>query len=70
MDVIGPLDHDGFVRSIYFWDPNGIRMEFAYTCETPEQAKASAAAARARLDRWVKERRGYDASAGWRETYR
>jgi catechol 2,3-dioxygenase-like lactoylglutathione lyase family enzyme len=53
--VIGPLEHGDFVRSIYFWDPNGIRMEFAYTCETPEQAKASAAAARARLDRWVRE---------------
>jgi catechol 2,3-dioxygenase-like lactoylglutathione lyase family enzyme len=53
--VIGPMEHGDFVRSIYFWDPNGIRMEFAYTCETPEQAKASAAVARARLDRWAKE---------------
>lgn len=53
--VIGPMEHGEFVRSIYFWDPNGIRMEFAYTCETPEHAKASAAAARVRLDRWVRE---------------
>ncbi|QNP48981.1 VOC family protein [Diaphorobacter aerolatus] len=27
IDVIGPVDHDGFVSSIYFFDPNGIRLE-------------------------------------------
>jgi glyoxylase I family protein len=53
--VTGPMEHGDFVRSIYFWDPNGIRMEFAYTCETPAQAKAAAAAAHARLERWVRE---------------
>jgi len=53
--VIGPMEHGDFVRSIYFWDPNGIRMEFAYTCETPAQAQASAAAAHERLNRWIKQ---------------
>lgn len=28
----GPIDH-GFVRSIYFFDPNGIQLEI--TCKTP-----------------------------------
>jgi len=26
IDVIGPTDH-GFVKSIYFWDPNNLKME-------------------------------------------
>jgi catechol 2,3-dioxygenase-like lactoylglutathione lyase family enzyme len=53
--VLGPMEHGEFVRSIYFWDPNGIRMEFAYTSETPEHAAHSAATARARLERWMRE---------------
>jgi catechol 2,3-dioxygenase-like lactoylglutathione lyase family enzyme len=27
IEVIGPNDHDGLIMSIYFRDPNGIRME-------------------------------------------
>lgn len=27
LDVIGPTDHEGMVLSIYFHDPNGIRLE-------------------------------------------
>ncbi len=53
--VLGPMEHGDFVRSIYFWDPNGIRMEFAYTVETPEHAAESAAVARSRLERWARE---------------
>ncbi len=33
VDTWGPLDH-GFVRSIYFYDPNGINLEI--TCRTAE----------------------------------
>jgi catechol 2,3-dioxygenase-like lactoylglutathione lyase family enzyme len=29
IDVIGPTDHKGLIYSIYFHDPNGIRMEIA-----------------------------------------
>mgnify|MGYP000904816221 CR=1 FL=1 len=53
--VLGPIEHGEFVRSIYFWDPNGIRAEFAYTNETPEHAAHAAATARAKLDRWMRE---------------
>lgn len=28
VDVIGPVNHKGLLESIYFHDPNGIRMEF------------------------------------------
>ena len=52
--VMGPMDHGDFVRSIYFWDPNGIRMEFAYTIETPEHAAEMTATARTRFDHWVR----------------
>lgn len=51
-DVVGPMDHDDFVRSIYFWDPNGIRMEFAYTIETPEQKAKAVADAHRSFERW------------------
>ena len=29
IDVIGPTDH-GFIQSIYFFDPNGLRLEITY----------------------------------------
>jgi catechol 2,3-dioxygenase-like lactoylglutathione lyase family enzyme len=32
-NIVGPLDHD-FIKSIYLFDPNGIRLEF--TVRTPE----------------------------------
>ena len=44
IDVVGPVDH-GFVRSIYFFDPNGLRLEIAARTEAPgflAQAKAEA----------------------------
>ena len=37
IDVIGPIDHTIF-KSIYFFDPNGHRLELAYDCGTPEMA--------------------------------
>ena len=52
--VIGPLDHDGFVRSIYFWDPNGVRLEFTYTISDEATLKKDHALARARLDDWIR----------------
>lgn len=30
--VIGPTDH-GFIRSIYFFDPNGLRLEITYNTD-------------------------------------
>jgi lactoylglutathione lyase len=35
IDVIGPTDHTIF-KSIYFFDPNGHRLELAFDCGTPE----------------------------------
>jgi len=50
--VDGPLDHD-FVRSIYFWDPNGIRLEYAYTLWDKEKLDAQRAAAARLLTDWT-----------------
>lgn len=36
VDVLGPTDH-GFVQSIYFFDPNDIRLEL--TCRTAEESE-------------------------------
>ncbi len=35
IEVIGPTDHTLF-KSIYFFDPNGHRLELAFDCGTPE----------------------------------
>ena len=31
IDVIGPTNHDGWIYSIYFFDPNGLRLEITTT---------------------------------------
>jgi catechol 2,3-dioxygenase-like lactoylglutathione lyase family enzyme len=41
VEVVGPLDH-GFIRSVYFFDPNGIRMEFTRKVAPDEQAQVYA----------------------------
>lgn len=50
--VIGPTDH-GFIRSIYFFDPNDLRLELTCRMETPEQAKKHAERAHDHLKRWL-----------------
>jgi len=30
IDVVGPTKHDDFITSIYFFDPNGLRLELTY----------------------------------------
>jgi len=35
MEVVGPTDHTIF-RSIYFFDPNGHRLEITYNCGSSE----------------------------------
>ena len=56
IDVLGITDH-GFVQSIYFFDPNGIRLEL--TCRIADDAEMAqkAAHARAQLDAWTESRR-------------
>lgn len=56
IDVLGPTDH-GFVKSIYFFDPNGIRLEFTTSTAGPGFKDAALAAARTACDAWTQEKR-------------
>jgi catechol 2,3-dioxygenase-like lactoylglutathione lyase family enzyme len=49
--VLGPVDH-GFVRSIYFFDPNGLRLEIAARTEAPGFLAQARAEAHGQLQEW------------------
>ncbi|MBC8239718.1 MAG: VOC family protein [Alphaproteobacteria bacterium] len=53
LDVLGPIDHMLF-KSIYFFDPNGHRLELATNTGDPGNWKRAADAAPAMLDAWNK----------------
>jgi catechol 2,3-dioxygenase-like lactoylglutathione lyase family enzyme len=55
VEVLGVTDH-GFVRSIYFFDPNGIRLEFSVDMEDENVSQAAIDNAHARLSDWVQEK--------------
>lgn len=50
--VDGPMVHET-CHSIYFWDPNGVRMEFAYTEPHDEDRDAAIARAHENLRGWL-----------------
>lgn len=52
VDVVGPTDH-GFVTSIYFFDPNGIRLEITTRTVPDENLEQFAAEAHQRLRDWT-----------------
>ncbi len=56
VDVIGPVSHDGFVHSIYFFDPNGIRLELTLTMSDSPELQAFRDEAHAALSRWTQEK--------------
>jgi catechol 2,3-dioxygenase-like lactoylglutathione lyase family enzyme len=51
VDVLGPTDH-GIFRSIYFFDPNGHRLELAVDTGTPEELAELRRVAPAMLEEW------------------
>ncbi|MDQ7018575.1 MAG: VOC family protein [Robiginitomaculum sp.] len=51
LDVIGPTNH-GIFKSIYFFDPNGHRLELAANTHTPEQMAELHRVAPAMLEEW------------------
>ena len=57
VEVIGPVSHDGFVHSIYFFDPNGIRLELTLTMSGAEELHRFRRVARADCDAWTREKR-------------
>lgn len=55
IDVLGITDH-GFVRSIYFFDPNGVRLELCVDMQGPA-TQADRQRAHEALDAWRVEKR-------------
>ena len=51
IDVLGPIDH-GIFDSIYFFDPNGHRLELAANKGTPEELAELKRVADDMLDEW------------------
>ncbi|OYX62596.1 MAG: glyoxalase [Novosphingobium sp. 32-60-15] len=56
IDVLGPTYH-GIFRSIYFFDPNGHRLELACNIGTPAQYAELKALAPQMLEEWSRTRR-------------
>ena len=52
IDVLGPVDH-GFIQSIYFYDPNGHRLELAARTHGPDELKKYALEARDVVEEWT-----------------
>jgi len=53
IDVLGPVDHK-ICKSIYFFDPNGHRLEIAYDTTTPDMAERLKELANPMLDEWAR----------------
>jgi glyoxylase I family protein len=56
IEVLGPINH-GIFDSIYFFDPNGHRLEFAVNKGTPEQMQQLKSVAEPMLEEWSRTKR-------------
>ena len=56
IEVLGITDHRIF-KSIYFFDPNGIRLELSAQVATPEQMHSESLDVRAQLEAWTAQKR-------------
>ena len=56
LEVVGPTNH-GIFKSIYFFDPNGHRIELAANTRTDEQMAQLNAVAPAMLEEWSRTKR-------------
>ncbi len=63
VEVLGPVNH-GIFKSIYFFDPNGHRIELAANVGTPEQMRELNKVAPAMLDEWSRTKRAPE-HASW-----
>ena len=63
IDVLGPKDH-GFCQSIYFFDPNNIRLEMTLRTEAPGVLDKMESVAADKLAEWnVRKERKYGVAA-------
>lgn len=56
LDVVGPTHH-GVFKSIYFFDPNGHRLELAWQFGTTDQMASLRAVADDMLEEWARTRK-------------
>ncbi len=56
IDVVGPTDH-AIIKSIYFFDPNGHRLELTCVTGTPDQMKELKAIAPTMLEEWSRHKK-------------
>ena len=56
IDVVGPTDH-GIIKSIYFFDPNGHRLELTCVTGTDAQMRELKAIAPTMLDEWSRNKK-------------
>ncbi|QGZ58043.1 VOC family protein [Paraburkholderia acidiphila] len=56
IDVIGVTDHDQYIESIYFFDPNGFRLELTTEVASPDTVAGYAEIAHEHLDSWTTEK--------------
>ena len=56
------VDH-GFIHSIYFFDPNGLRLEITARVDEPGELKKMAEEAHGELDAWTRTKAGLLAGA-------
>ncbi len=56
LDVLGPVNH-GIFKSIYFFDPNGHRLELAANTGTDEQMAELKTVAPAMIEEWSQTKR-------------
>ena len=61
IDVVGITDHHIF-KSIYFFDPNGIRLELTVQVRQTRHDPSALAEARTKLDAWTARKEGLRAS--------
>jgi glyoxylase I family protein len=53
VEVLGPVDH-GICKSIYFFDPNGHRLELTIDTMTPEMKKRLESVSDAMMEEWTR----------------
>ncbi|MEJ8852039.1 VOC family protein [Variovorax rhizosphaerae] len=53
IEVIGVTDHDGYIHSIYFFDPNGFRLELTTELATQRELDGYKRDAHAALAEWT-----------------
>ena len=56
VEVLGPVDH-GICKSIYFFDPNGHRLELTVDCMSADMKQRLSSVSEAMMEEWSKTKR-------------